>query len=539
MSDSKRSGRQAKATPVVQVSSTARTIRETVESIVIAFVLAFLFRTFEAEAFVIPTGSMAPTLQGRHKDIECPKCGRQYRVSASIEDPDKPMGVVVGATCPQCGYHVDVSPKAGEHPSYNGDRILVGKFAYEFSEPERWDVIVFKYPEEAQVNYIKRLVGLPGETVRIVGGNIYTRGPNQPDELRDEFVVQRKPADKLRAMLQLVHDNEHQPEELITRGWPRNWQPEGPSADSWSSTEGNRTFVFDQADGAPASIRYHHLIPDRAAWRAVEGKGQLVPPTPRPIVDHYSYNDGINSPHHHGFEDSQHWVGDLAVEFDLTVQQPRGTVTFELVRGGKQLQCTVDLTSGQASLSIPSIPAFNAIANTKLNSPGSYDILFTNVDDELRLYVDGSPVKFDNPTTYDPRGMTHPADAQSGGATDTAPVAISAASAAIEVSELKVLRDIYYTAVDSNNAREHSVEFKLQQFPEDPQLDQFFVLGDNSPQSKDSRLWERNQHYVERKLLIGKALWIYWPHSFDYIDAGDTHIPFPFFPNFSRMGYVR
>src|SRR5689334_2661262 len=43
--------------------------RETVESIVVAFVLAFLFRTFEAEAFVIPTGSMAPTLYGQHRDV--------------------------------------------------------------------------------------------------------------------------------------------------------------------------------------------------------------------------------------------------------------------------------------------------------------------------------------------------------------------------------------------------------------------------------------------------------------------------------------
>ena len=42
--------------------------RDTIESIVFAFILAFLFRTFEAEAFVIPTGSMAPTLYGRHKE---------------------------------------------------------------------------------------------------------------------------------------------------------------------------------------------------------------------------------------------------------------------------------------------------------------------------------------------------------------------------------------------------------------------------------------------------------------------------------------
>ena len=73
----------------VPAHATGRTIRETVESIAVAFVLAFLFRTFEAEAFVIPTGSMAPTLQGRHKDVVCPQCHFRYRVSASSEEDDQ------------------------------------------------------------------------------------------------------------------------------------------------------------------------------------------------------------------------------------------------------------------------------------------------------------------------------------------------------------------------------------------------------------------------------------------------------------------
>ncbi|MEZ6081379.1 MAG: S26 family signal peptidase [Pirellulaceae bacterium] len=59
--------------------------RETIESIIVAFILAFLFRAFVAEAFVIPTGSMAPTLMGAHKDLFCQHCGRQYQASASSE----------------------------------------------------------------------------------------------------------------------------------------------------------------------------------------------------------------------------------------------------------------------------------------------------------------------------------------------------------------------------------------------------------------------------------------------------------------------
>src|SRR5262245_11222802 len=78
-----------KPAPQKDQPSSAHAVRETIESIVIAFVLAFLFRTFEAEAFVIPTGSMAPTLMGRHKDVQCPQCGERYRVSASEEEGDE------------------------------------------------------------------------------------------------------------------------------------------------------------------------------------------------------------------------------------------------------------------------------------------------------------------------------------------------------------------------------------------------------------------------------------------------------------------
>src|SRR5438045_6499519 len=100
---------QARVTATIsdESASMARTVRETVESIVIAFVLAFLFRTFEAEAFVIPTGSMAPTLMGRHKDVYCPKCGYRYQVSASEEESEdrrRPTANCVAGMCPMCHY---------------------------------------------------------------------------------------------------------------------------------------------------------------------------------------------------------------------------------------------------------------------------------------------------------------------------------------------------------------------------------------------------------------------------------------------------
>src|SRR6476619_8233270 len=105
----------AKSAPAAQPAIQSHAIRETVESIVIAFVLAFLFRTFEAEAFVIPTGSMAPTLMGRHKDVVCPKCGYRYQVSASeeeSEDPRRQTSLCIAGKCPLCQYVLPMRPGA-------------------------------------------------------------------------------------------------------------------------------------------------------------------------------------------------------------------------------------------------------------------------------------------------------------------------------------------------------------------------------------------------------------------------------------------
>jgi signal peptidase I len=222
--------------------------RETVESVVIAFVLAFMFRAFEAEAFVIPTGSMAPTLMGVHKDLECVKCGCPYRVSASQEQDelaevfrarmsdgnraaeDRHRAAaeladrdVVGATCPNCRFRMDVDPQSVEgkkFPTYKGDRILVAKFPYDFSEPERFDVIVFKYPQGANENYIKRCVGLPNETIEIHGGNLYLL-----DSEGAQRTIVRKPPDKVRAIMQTVYDNDYVLADLAEAGLPLRWQP--------------------------------------------------------------------------------------------------------------------------------------------------------------------------------------------------------------------------------------------------------------------------------------------------------------------------
>ena len=82
------------------------TFRELIETIVFVVVLVLMLKTFLAEAFVIPTGSMADTLLGYHHKINCAQCGYRNLVNASSEaDPqDVPKQEVVSCQCGNCGF---------------------------------------------------------------------------------------------------------------------------------------------------------------------------------------------------------------------------------------------------------------------------------------------------------------------------------------------------------------------------------------------------------------------------------------------------
>ncbi len=57
-----------------------------------------------------------------------------------------------------------------------GDRVFASRIHYLFTEPKRGDIIVFRYPDDESVNYVKRIIGLPGETVEIKNGEVYVDG---------------------------------------------------------------------------------------------------------------------------------------------------------------------------------------------------------------------------------------------------------------------------------------------------------------------------------------------------------------------------
>ncbi len=111
-------------------------IREYLESLIISVLLAFLIITFVVQAFFIPSGSMRPLLEP-------------------------------------------------------GDRILVNKFIYRFTEPKRQEIIVFKYPVDPRRNFIKRLIGMPGDEVEIINGIVHING----EALEEEYLLERNYGD--------------------------------------------------------------------------------------------------------------------------------------------------------------------------------------------------------------------------------------------------------------------------------------------------------------------------------------------------------
>jgi signal peptidase I len=71
------------------------------------------------------------------------------------------------------GQRTEVSGRSMENTLYNHDSLIVDKLSYQFYKPKRYDIIVFPADETSKVYYIKRIIGLPGETIQIVDGKVY------------------------------------------------------------------------------------------------------------------------------------------------------------------------------------------------------------------------------------------------------------------------------------------------------------------------------------------------------------------------------
>ena len=216
-------------------------MRETVESIVIAFVLAFLVSHVRGRGVCdsdrLDGADADGPAQGRRlPEVRLSLPGQRERRRKRRSARDAPSDCVAGM-CPMCHYVMPMRPDLPGN-TCRKSRAATSTFSGRTTAIASWSTSTStrsatrsagtsscsSFPATRKMNYIKRLVGLPGETLRIYQGDVFV---GDKDATRQTKISRspRKPPDKVLAMRQLVHDTNYDPAELDAAGWPLRWQP--------------------------------------------------------------------------------------------------------------------------------------------------------------------------------------------------------------------------------------------------------------------------------------------------------------------------
>ncbi len=325
-----------------------------VESIATAFILALVVREFAFEAFKIPTGSMEPTIYGE-------SFGRR-----------------------------------------KGDRLLAAKAPLLFGEPQRWSIVVFKYPLFRPTNFIKRLIGLPGEHVEIRDGDIYVNGKiaPKPDEVQETLWFPLAPEQD------------------------GKWRGEG-MRDSFTPDNGGQwTFEQDAATGTSAA--------DKTGW--------------------ITHDAG---------------VGDVRASFDVDPSRLGDGAVLVRIDGDKR-RVELEARRDKMWLTAPGIGGAEGPQKKELDVAGlgtsTFRLGFAVADRVVRVYRDGRLVC--RVETADAPNIAASADHTS----------IGVAGGTARVSKIRLERDLQYGTNYSPNAW-------------DVPAGRYFMLGDNTNFSRDSRAW--------------------------------------------------
>ncbi|MBY0515027.1 MAG: S26 family signal peptidase, partial [Gemmataceae bacterium] len=462
-------------------------------TIAVGFVAVFLFlRTFAVEPFGVPTGSMAPTLLGNHREAPCPRCG--YPVKVGSPPPVDWARMV----CPNCGRGVNMTAAA----EVGGDRLLVDKNVFNARRPRRWEVAVFRCPDPKDPlrPYVKRVVGLPGETLRVVDGDVYADG---------ELV--RKSLAEVREARCPVFDMGYTP---VPGGWGRRWLVDPPGADRRLPKETGRV----PATAGPDVVQNGTLVLDAAG-------------TPQDEV-HATYRhwdlDTESEPVKTGitawnsYDGPQRGTGDPDPVHDFSVVctaevaavNEAGTVTFELTDGADFVSGTVPVgLAGTVHLATRK-GGLNSAGGVALKAGKKYRVEFAFVDRRVSLAVDGKELV--------PAADLPPAAKRMA---VTRPLHVAARGCRVTLRGLKIDRDIHYTQYG-----EHATRHPVTLGPAE-----FFVLGDNSGNSEDSRKWPHPG--VPADDFIGKPFLIHQPLRLGRVTVGGRERVFQTL-DWSRLRWV-
>ena len=533
------------------------TIRSLSESFISLFIAVLLFRTFAAEGYMISTGSMAPCLLGFHKRVECPTCKELFAfgVAYDTDDPDDADELIRArsrAVCPNCGQTgIDLS----EVPRNHGDQLLVNKQAYQYRSPRRWEIIVFRNPAKPTEAYVKRVVGLPGERLQLSDGDILIDGR-----------LMRKDYEQQRAMRILVHNHNHRPRR--DPGFQPHWRPspedvvhlrEASEPAGWQVDDDG--FLLSQGqerrpDQEPYRwVEYRHWIrsgglhdtsvtlqewPRGVEPSAVPPVGLRYDPQSRtlsctgalqesalkeilaltddetfqaamrqlyeashlaPLTDDYGYNpvEGGAIPN---------FVRDVMVSCRVRIENGSGEFAIQMTDGTHNFACVMDASRREIRLLVDDEDEPLVTGDwPKSFDKGAPIVEMSIIDQQIIVAVDGQLVM-----------QPWPLEIPSETPIPRCAVRIGGRGLDVHIDQLKLYRDVYYTTARSRNGVIRP--FILNE-------DQFFMLGDNSPVSHDSRRWDDAP--VHRSLLLGKPFLVHLPSKPGRLKIGsyEMHLRLP------------
>ena len=406
------------------------------------FVAALFCRTWLLWGLIVPMqiagDSMAETLVGPHHQVTCAKCDHDFKIGHSRQRADD---VVV---CPRCG---ESGRPAQVDPLQPGQTVLIDRTAFQFRQPRRWELVVFRCPQGGNELCVKRVVGLPGESVQIRNGNIYADGQLCRKDLGQQRAVRQR-------VDRVAHKHAHS-----------RWAGERPST-AWRQRRTH--FVIQSRDTVERPPAIDWLV-----YRHGDG---------RPITDDSAYNQNVRR--------RLNDVADVTIDGCFQIDSQAASADGELI---------LSMADFRDQFEVQITPATGATVlkrNGQSVWQGSIDIgvwkrpvrlELSLFDHQVLLACDGR-VCFAYP--YDisdqPRRPT------------SSPMAIGVRGLSLTVDRLTVWRDLFYGPLAGGSGR-HGLAQPCLLGP-----DSFFVLGDNSPISLDSRVWP--QPGLAAKFLVGKPL---------------------------------
>ena len=377
------------------------------------------------------------------------------------------------AVCPNCAAKFGVTlPKV-----LTGDRVLIDRTAFQVRRPRRWEVVAFHRSGGGQDLLVKRVVGLPGENIQVIDGKIYANGQ-----------IRRKTLRQQRALRILVHDDDY-------AGTTPRWRPQDVGS-NWTRQNGRLVHAENMGDDI-GWVVYNH---------ATSGDDKLK--TPPRVTDYNFYNRGRLQRN-----EDVHPMADLAMSFHIDDIHGRGLLWLQASDGRDEFMVQINPGDGKYTVARNR----QKLADASGELPGSLrgQIIEVSLFDRQFLFSIGgrtlATVAIDTP------GQQPLADQ---------PLAIGAEGLGMVVDRLRVYRDVYYT--DPLFAPSHDGAFSGVLGP-----DEYFVAGDNSPISEDSRTWTKDR-FVSLKSLVGKPFLVVFPSC--GISVGEWSIQVP---DLARIRYIR